>query len=175
MKIYSITFISSGEGPGGGDVFVYNLATLNNAGGKWTYGNGGLINKGTDDWNSFNEVYNGVDLPLTFPADFNINNYTYYSISAEFYGEGKTPIELGWGLGMFNLCSDLSEAGDWGWGTKIYDPDIYNLGMNTSEMSVAELLEAMAGKEVNNVDGILIQSSSDNVRYIKITEIKFFN
>ena len=89
----------------------------------------------------------------------NVSEYNELVVEAIFYDEYYNIIEPDWGLGMFHLLID--SAGDWS-GDNCLSTQ-YNLGMQNLDLST------LTGSST----GIAFLSSSDEVKYIQITSIRF--
>jgi len=150
----------------------------------WIYDATGFINK-TALGNQYDERV--FDLTsVTFPGIYTLDNYTKVSIKAEFYAaDGTTEIDMTqWGIAGISFITDVAayKAASYPDNTNYLYNTQYNFGTINNGVPIgtgfAVSLFAKDGVTIKP-EGFRLQKADDasveskNVKFIKITEIKF--
>ena len=106
---------------------------------------------------AFAKAYDG-GFVISFDA-VDISSYNELQVEAKFYGDNDAEIAADWGKGQFLLLKDATG----GWEGENLVGTQYNLGKQQMDIS------NFSGE----VTGIAIQNSSDDVKFIEVTAIKF--
>ena len=166
--------------------YIVNLAE-DASGWGWSYSDGGLINDGNNA--KFRYKNDAAQFAITLPANFDISNYSHFSIDGVAYDSEMEVTEggnYGWGLASIKICSDVSADSNYGWNAIIASRD--NLGKNGSGNTLEQEIEftvTPGGIIVQKADGTTKPDESDSdpasgseedgsVCFIKITQIKFY-
>ncbi len=118
-----------------------------------------LTGKTVKNEKAFAKAFDG-GLVISFDV-VDISDYKELQVEAKFYGDNDAEIAADWGKGQFLLLKDAT--GGWDEGNSNIVKTQYNLGMQQMDIS------AFSGE----VTGIVIQNSSDDVKFIEVTAIKF--